>query len=67
MVEVVDVFIMEIVQRQGLAVIFHVVRFSLQEPVVCGLVAGLCVSGYAVSETCWRRNDNGLLHVSTSF
>jgi hypothetical protein len=30
-----------IVQRQGLAVIFHVVRFSLQEPVVCGLVAGL--------------------------
>jgi hypothetical protein len=29
----------EIVQRQGLAVIFHVVRFSLQDPVVCGLVA----------------------------
>jgi hypothetical protein len=27
----------QIVQRQGLAVIFHVVRFSLQEPVVCGL------------------------------
>jgi hypothetical protein len=34
----------QIVQRQGLAVIFHVVRFSLQEPVVCGLVAGLRVS-----------------------
>jgi hypothetical protein len=33
----------EIVQWQGLAVIFHVVRFSLQEPVVCGLVAGLRV------------------------
>jgi hypothetical protein len=33
--------IVQIVQRQGLAVIFHVVRFSLQEPVVCGLVAGL--------------------------
>jgi hypothetical protein len=33
----------EIVQRQGLAVIFHVVRFSLQEPVVCVLVAGLRV------------------------
>jgi hypothetical protein len=33
----------QIVQRQGLAVIFHVVRFSLQEPVVCGLVAGLRV------------------------
>jgi hypothetical protein len=31
----------EIVQREGLAVIFHVVRFSLQEPMVCGLVAGL--------------------------
>jgi hypothetical protein len=29
--------IVEIVQRQGLAAIFHVVRFSLQEPVVCGL------------------------------
>jgi predicted Holliday junction resolvase-like endonuclease len=23
--------------------------------------------GYCVSETCWRRNDNGLLHVLTSF
>jgi hypothetical protein len=34
----------QIVQRQGLAVIFHVVRFSLQEPAVCGLVAGLRVS-----------------------
>jgi hypothetical protein len=34
----------EIVQRQGLAVIFHVVWFSLQEPVVCGLVAGLRVN-----------------------
>jgi hypothetical protein len=33
----------EIVQRQGLAVIFHVIRFSLQEPVVCGLVDGLRV------------------------
>jgi hypothetical protein len=33
----------QIVQRQGLAVIFHVVRFSLQEPVMCGLVAGLRV------------------------
>jgi hypothetical protein len=31
--------IVQIVQRQGLAVIFHVVWFSLQEPVVCGLVA----------------------------
>jgi hypothetical protein len=36
--------IVQIVQRQGLAVIFRVVRFSLQEPVVCGLVAGLRVS-----------------------
>jgi hypothetical protein len=36
--------IVQIVQRHGLAVIFHVVRFSLQEPVVCGLVAGLRVS-----------------------
>jgi hypothetical protein len=36
-------FYVEIVQRQGLAVIFHMVRFSLQEPVVCGLVAGLRV------------------------
>jgi hypothetical protein len=36
--------IVQIVQRQGLAVIVHVVRFSLQEPVVCGLVAGLRVS-----------------------
>jgi hypothetical protein len=35
--------IVQIVQRQGLAVTFHVVRFSLQEPVVCGLVAGLRV------------------------
>jgi hypothetical protein len=35
--------IVQTVQRQGLAVIFHVVRFSLQEPVVCGLVAGLRV------------------------
>jgi hypothetical protein len=35
--------IVQIVQRQGLAVIFHVVRFRLQEPVVCGLVAGLRV------------------------
>jgi hypothetical protein len=33
----------QIVQRQGLAVIFHVIRFSLQEPVVCGFVAGLRV------------------------
>jgi hypothetical protein len=59
----------EIVQRQGLAVIFHVVRFSLQEPVVCGLVAGLREhdDGYAVSETCWRRNGNALLHVLTAF
>jgi hypothetical protein len=41
MFEVADVFInVQIVQRQGLAVIFHVVRFSLQ---VCGLVAGLRV------------------------
>jgi hypothetical protein len=31
------------VQRQGLAVILHVVRFNSQEPVVCGLVAGLRV------------------------
>jgi hypothetical protein len=38
--------IVAIVQRQSLAVIFHVVRFSLQEPVVCGLVAGLRVSVY---------------------
>jgi hypothetical protein len=62
--------IVQIVQRQGLAVIFHVVWFSLQEPVVCELVAGLRVyacDGYAVSETCWRRNDNGLLHVLISF
>jgi hypothetical protein len=36
--------IVQIVQRQGLAVIFHVVLFSLQEPVVCGLVDGLRVS-----------------------
>jgi hypothetical protein len=36
--------IVHTVQRQGLAVIFHVARFSLQEPVVCGLVAGLRVS-----------------------
>jgi hypothetical protein len=36
--------IVQIVQRQGVAVIFHVVWFSLQEPVVCGLVAGLRVS-----------------------
>jgi hypothetical protein len=35
--------IVQIVQTQGLAVIFHVVRFSLQEKVVCGLVAGLRV------------------------
>jgi ABC-type amino acid transport system permease subunit len=40
----------EIVQRQGLAVIFHVVRFSLQEPVMCGLVAGLRVSIFIVKE-----------------
>jgi hypothetical protein len=33
--------IVQIVQRQGLAVIFHVVWFSLQEPVVRGLIAGL--------------------------
>jgi hypothetical protein len=37
--------IVQIVQRQGLAVIFHVVWFSLQEPAVCALVAGLCVQG----------------------
>jgi hypothetical protein len=46
LVEVADVFILEIVQivqRQGVAVIIHVIRFSLQEPVVCGLVAGLRV------------------------
>jgi hypothetical protein len=35
--------IVQIVQRQGLAVLFRVVWFSLQEPVVCGLVAGLRV------------------------
>jgi hypothetical protein len=35
--------IVQTVRRQGLTVIFHVVRFSLQEPVVCGLVAGLRV------------------------
>jgi hypothetical protein len=34
----------QIVQKQGLAVMFHVVWFSLQEPVVCGLVAVLRVS-----------------------
>jgi hypothetical protein len=34
----------EIVQRQGLEVIFHVVWFSLQERVVWGLVAGLQAS-----------------------
>jgi hypothetical protein len=32
--------IVQIVQRQGLAVILHMVWFSLQEPVVFGLVAG---------------------------
>jgi hypothetical protein len=41
-VEIVE--IVQIVQRQGLGVIFHVVRFSLQEPVVCAFVAGLPVS-----------------------
>jgi hypothetical protein len=51
----------QIVQRQGLAVIFHVVRFSLQEPVVCGLVAALCVSMCYVPngrrvETCPERD-----------
>jgi hypothetical protein len=35
--------IVQIVQMQGLAVIFHVVRFSSQESLVCGLVAGLRV------------------------
>jgi hypothetical protein len=61
--------IVQTVQRQGLAVIFHVVRFSLQEPAVCGLVAGLRVSddGYAISETCWRGNNKGLLNVLTNF
>jgi hypothetical protein len=43
MVEVADVFIRAKCAKQGLAVIFHAVRFSLQEPVVCGLVAGLRV------------------------
>jgi hypothetical protein len=43
--------IVQIVQRQGLAVIFHVVRFSLQEPVVCGLTAGetMVISNYRVN------------------
>jgi hypothetical protein len=41
--------IVQIVQRQGLAVIFHVVWFILQEPVVCGLVAGLRVSDIVVA------------------
>jgi hypothetical protein len=43
--------IVQIVQRQGLAVIFHVVRFSLQEPVVCGLVAGLRVHAICTIST----------------
>jgi hypothetical protein len=49
--------IVQIVQRQGLAVIFHVVRFSLQEPMVCGLVAGLRVSVSVLSRIkCTSRN-----------
>jgi hypothetical protein len=35
--------IVQIVLRQGLEVIFHVDRFSLQEPAVCRLVADLLV------------------------
>jgi hypothetical protein len=45
-VEVADVFLktVQIVQRQGLAVILYVVWSSLLKPVVCGLVAGLRVT-----------------------
>jgi hypothetical protein len=34
--------IVQIVQRQGLAVIFHVVRFSLQEPATNPHTTGSC-------------------------
>jgi hypothetical protein len=49
----VDVFIVQIVQivqKQALAVMFHVVRISLQEPVVCGLVAGVRVHTQIISQ-----------------